>query len=130
MQTYCIFIVAFVLSILGMVVFFGIYLSAMMHFMQYVSAHHEPDPTVIFKTVFSAPLIISFACSAIAGLVYRILGIVYIANNPELQGGEQALWVIGFLLMGFVAAIVFMALCKSRRLLPLYRETPAAPKGF
>jgi len=130
MQSYRIFIVAFVLSILGMVVFFGIYFSALMNFMRYTTTHSNPDPAFMLSTIISAPLLISLAVAAIAGLTYRIIGIVHIANNPELQGGEQALWIIGFLMMGFVAAIVFMALCKSRRLIPEYRQDEGLQKGF
>ena len=44
---------------------------------------------------------------ALTGLAYRILGIVYTVRNKTVSDGEKALWIIGFILMGFVTSIVF-----------------------
>jgi hypothetical protein len=77
------------------------------------------DPFYFFKMIFSPLMLIAMAVLAISGLLYRILGIIFVARNSKLQGGEQALWIIGFVLFGFVTAIVFMAIGRSRALIPV-----------
>lgn len=61
-------------------------------------------------------MLISLAVLMISGLLYKVLGIIFVARNSKLQGGEQAIWIIGFVLFGFITAIVFMAIGKSRGL--------------
>ena len=65
-------------------------------------------------TIFSPEVIISGLVMAISSLLYRVLGIIEVAKNKTIAGGEKALWVIGFILMGFITAIVFLVLAKSR----------------
>ena len=50
------------------------------------------------------------------GLTYRILGIVHVARTKIISDGEKALWIVGFVILGFITAIVFLVMAKSRKL--------------
>lgn len=75
----------------------------------------EPNPMGVFSTIFSPEVIISGLVLALSSLAYRIQGIVYVARNKTVSDGEKALWIIGFILMGFVTAIVFLIMAKGRK---------------
>jgi predicted permease len=116
MTQYRIFIAAFIISIISMVVFFATYFSGLMNLMRMTAHNDGMDPFYFFKTIFSPLMLISLAVLMISGLLYKVLGIIFVARNSKLQGGEQAIWIIGFVLFGFITAIVFMAIGKSRGL--------------
>lgn len=119
MNQYRIFIAAFMVSIIAMVVFFATYFNGLMNVMR-VAVHNEDmpvDPFYFFKTLFSPLMLTALASLMISGLLYRVLGIIFVARNSTLPGGEQAIWIIGFVLFGFITAIVFMAIGKSRGLI-------------
>jgi predicted permease len=118
MSQYRIFIAAFMISIIAMVVFFATYFNGLMNVMR-VAVHNEGvpvDPFYFFRMIFSPLMITSLAILIISGLLYKVLGIIFVARNSKLPGGEQAIWIIGFVLFGFITAIVFMAIGKSRGL--------------
>ncbi|MFA6057163.1 MAG: hypothetical protein WC756_03110 [Taibaiella sp.] len=118
MNQYRLFIAAFIISIVAMVIFFATYFNGLMNVM-HVAVHNEGipvDPFYFFKTLFSPLMLTALAVLIISGLLYKVLGIIFVARNPKLPGGEQAIWIIGFVLFGFITAIVFMAIGKSRGL--------------
>jgi predicted permease len=120
MNQYRIFIAAFIINIISMIVFFAAYFNGLMNVIR-AASHSEGitmDPFYFFKLIFSPLMLIAVAVLTISGLLYRVLGIIFVARNSKLQGGEQALWIIGFVLFGFVTAIVFMAIGRSRTLIP------------
>jgi predicted permease len=129
MNQFRLFISAFIINVISMVVFFATYFNGLMNVMR-MATHNDGaymDPFYFFKMIFSPLMLVALAVLMISGLLYRVLGIIFVARNSKLQGGEQALWIIGFILFGFVTAIVFMALCKSRALIPasekeIYRQ--------
>lgn len=132
MKIYRIFITSFIISIVAFISFMAAYLYSILHMVQ---LFHEnmplnPDPFLLFRHIFSPALVISIAVLTVSGLLYRILGIVCIARHRHMDGGEQALWIIGFVLFGFITAIVFMALASGRNLIPAdesHIDTAAAP---
>jgi hypothetical protein len=119
MNQYRLFIFSFILSIIAMIVFFASYFSGIMNILR-MSAHHSEmnDPFLFFNTIFSPVFFISLAIGGLTGLAYRIIGIVFVARNKSLPGGEQALWIVGFVLFGFITAIVFMVMGKGRNANP------------
>jgi type III secretory pathway component EscV len=44
------------------------------------------------------------------------MAIICIAKNKVITGGEKALWIVGFIIFGFVTGIVFLVLAKGRKL--------------
>lgn len=121
MKQYRLFVATFVLSILALVIFFAAYFHGLMkviHMGIQAQGLHE-DPFYFFRTIFSPALLISFPVLLISGLIYRLLGIIFIAGNTKLSGGEQAMWIIGFVIAGFITAIVFIVMAKGRGFLPL-----------
>lgn len=116
MHQYRIFIIAFFISVLAMVVLFYTYLSGLLSGFKVILSlgREEQFPLYFLETIFSPLLITSLIITAIAGLLYRILGILLVAGNKGIEGGEQVIWIIGFVMFGFITAIVFMAMASSR----------------
>jgi magnesium-transporting ATPase (P-type) len=113
------FIWVFILSVLSSVVFMVFYLKAIFSFVHHADMYeHTTDPFAFFANIFTPQVIISLIIMIITSLAYRIMGIVWIAKNNIISGGEKALWIVGFIILGFVTAIVFLALAKSRKLIP------------
>ena len=113
------FIWVFILSILSTVVFMVFYLRAIFSFVQHADMYeHNDNPFAFFANIFTPEVIISLVVMVIASLAYRVMGIVWIAKNNVISGGEKALWIVGFIMLGFVTAIVFLILAKSRNLIP------------
>jgi heme/copper-type cytochrome/quinol oxidase subunit 4 len=76
---------------------------------------HPQNPFQFFSRIFSPTVIISGMIMGLSSLTYRILGIVYVAKNKTVSDGEKALWIVGFIIMGFVTAIVFLVMAKGRK---------------
>ena len=110
------FLWVFILSILSAVVFLIFYLQAIFSFVQYSTHHSEPDVFEVFDRLFTPAVIISFVVMIVLSLAYRIMAIICIAKNKVITGGEKALWIVGFIIFGFVTGIVFLVLAKSRKL--------------
>jgi hypothetical protein len=129
MNQYRLFVAAFIISIISMIVFFASYFNGLMNVMREAVYNDDVpvDPFYFFKTLFSPLMLTALAILIISGLLYKILGIIFVARNTKLPGGEQAIWIIGFVLFGFITAIVFMAIGKSQGLIPnlkkeIYRQ--------
>jgi hypothetical protein len=75
----------------------------------------EPSPFLIFNTIFNPAVLISALILGMLSLAYRILGIVHVVKNKTVKDGEKALWIVGFIIMGFVTAIVFLVMAKGRK---------------
>lgn len=116
MNAYRIFILAFVLSIVAFVVVMISYVNGIMDVVRIAQHGNEEMASEILKTIFSPLFIISCLVLGICSLLYRVLGIVFVVKS-NAEGGEKALWIIGFILIGFITAIIFMAVAKSRNLL-------------
>ena len=75
----------------------------------------DSDPIRVITTIFSPTVIISGMILGFSNLIYRILGIVYVAKNKTVSDGEKALWIIGFIIMGFITGIVFLIMAKGKK---------------
>jgi tellurite resistance protein TehA-like permease len=117
MNKYNTFLAVFIISVIAMIVFLVCYMQAIFGVIRTVDEFRgdEPSPVLILNTIFSPQVIISGLILALSSLTYRILGIVYVARNKTVRDGEKALWIIGFILMGFVTAIVFLVMAKGRK---------------
>lgn len=113
------FLWIFILSILSAVVLMVFYFKAIFSFVQHSEMYdRNANPFAFLANIFTPEVIISLVLTIATGLAYRIMAIVWIAKNKIISGGEKALWIVGFLLLGFVTAIVFLILAKSRKLIP------------
>jgi hypothetical protein len=72
------------------------------------------NPFEPLASIFTPQLIVAFCVAAITGLAYRIYAIVSLAKNKTVSDGEKALWVVGFVMMGFVTGIVYLVLARSK----------------
>jgi hypothetical protein len=117
MSKYNTFLTVFIISVIALIVFLVFYLQAIFNVVGVAQQfnNEEPSPFLIMNTIFSPPVIISALILGLSSLAYRILGIVHVARNKTVKDGEKALWIIGFILMGFVTAIVFLVMAKGRK---------------
>ncbi len=122
---YRLLVISFILSLLAGILFIIFYASAIIALMgsiDYASngdVVNPPDPEKILRLFFNPALIISGAITGIASITNRIIGIILVAGNKTMKEGERALWILGFILMNLVTNILFLALRKSRNLVPL-----------
>ena len=100
-----------------MIAFFIFYIQAIFGFAFNIHELDGPNqnPFGIISQIFSPQVIISGIVLALSSLAYRIIGIVHVAKNKAVTDGEKALWIVGFIIMGFVTAIVFLIMAKSRK---------------
>ncbi len=117
MSKYNTFLAVFIISIVALIVFLVFYLNVIFTLVRHSHEFGHEDPFEIFATIFSPEVIISGLVMGISSLLYRVLGIIHVAKNKAIAGGEKALWIIGFIIMGFVTAIVFLVLARSRNLI-------------
>ncbi|MGB4844330.1 MAG: hypothetical protein WBP16_07685 [Ferruginibacter sp.] len=117
MSKYNAFLTVFIISVIALVVFIIAYFQAIfgLAFSLHELNGDDPNPIAILSTIFSPAVVISGLILGISSLVYRILGIVYVAKNKTVTDGEKALWIVGFILMGFITAIVFLVMAKGRK---------------
>jgi len=117
MTKYNTFLAIYLISVIAMIVFLIFYMQAIFGVIRTVDEFRgdEPSPFLIFNTIFSPQVIISGIILGFSSLAYRILGIVHVARNKTVRDGEKALWIIGFIIMGFVTAIVFLVMAKGRK---------------
>lgn len=117
MTKYNAFLTVFIISVVALIAFLIFYFSAIFGFAfnvhEYDSLHQ--NPIGILSNIFTPEVIISGFAMAVSSLLYRIMGIVYVARNKTVSDGEKALWIIGFIIMGFVTAIVFLIMAKGRK---------------
>jgi hypothetical protein len=117
MNKYNTFLTVFIISAIALIVFLVFYMQGIFGFVRNMaeSGGEEPNPFLIFNTIFSPQVIISAIVMGLSGLVFRVLGIVYVAKNKTVKDGEKALWIVGFILMGFITGIVFLVMAKGRK---------------
>jgi Na+/proline symporter len=117
MSKYNTFLTVFIIAVIAMIVFFIFYLQAIFGVIRTVDEFRgeEPSPFLILNTIFSPQIIISGLILGFSSLTFRILGIVHVAKNKTVKDGEKALWIIGFIIMGFITAIVFLVMAKGRK---------------
>ncbi|MES2430361.1 MAG: hypothetical protein V4556_05450 [Bacteroidota bacterium] len=119
MSKYNVFLVLFIAGTISMIVFFVFYLQAMAGFMlniqELTSNREHISPSSIFKSIFTPEVIISFIIMALSNLALRIAGIVHVARNKTAASGEKAIWIVGFVLLGFITSIVFLIMAKSSK---------------
>jgi hypothetical protein len=113
------FLWTFIFSIISGVVLLVFYLKAIFSFVRHADMYERnADPFAFLANIFTPEVIISFVVAIALGLAYRIMAIVWVAKNKVATGGEKALWIVGFILLGFVTAIVFLIMAKGRKLIP------------
>lgn len=117
MSKYNSFLLLFIVSVGAFVVFMVFYLKTIFGFAMHTEqiAAHSYSPFQFMSMIFTPELIISFILMTVCSLAARVLGIVWVIKNKTVTDGEKALWVIGFIMMGFVTAIIFLILAKNRR---------------
>ncbi|HMI77550.1 MAG TPA: hypothetical protein VK484_02095 [Ferruginibacter sp.] len=115
MGKYNTFRAVFIISFVSMIIFLVIYLQAVFGFAFHADEYNRHDPLEVLTTIFSPAVIVSGIIMAISSLVYRILGIVHVAKSKTVSDGEKALWIIGFIIMGFITGIVFLVMAKGRK---------------
>lgn len=121
------FLWTFIASVAAGIIFLVYYLKAIFSLTRIAYNGYEPNPYSVLEAIFSPGVIISFVVLVLASLAYRIMAIVWVARNKVISGSEKALWIVGFILLGFVTAIVFLILAKSRRLIE--EESTAVTNG-
>lgn len=116
MTKYNTFLLVFIISIIAMISLIICYFNALFNLFSLI--HDEPgneqSPFIILSTILSPSVIISAIVFVLTGLFYRIIGIISVAKNKVVSDGEKALWIIGFVLMGFITAIVFLVMAKGK----------------
>jgi len=118
MNLYRIFIAAFAISILALIIVLFSYIQALT---QLLADTNGEDGELMARNFIRSFLTPAFLISAIvlglSSLAYRVIGIVCAARNRTIDGGEKAMWIIGFIMLGFITAIVFLVLARSRNML-------------
>ena len=114
MSKYNTFLFVFIVSVIAFIVFIIFNMNAIFSF-AFHPREFNHDPLEMLGTIFSPPVILSAIALGITSLLYRIIGIVYVAKSKTVSDGEKALWIIGFIMMGFITAIVFLVMAKGRK---------------
>ena len=117
MNKYNTFLTVFIISLFALIVFIAFYIQAIFGLVNTLDGFKtdEPSPILILNTIFSPAVLISALILGLSSLSYRILGIVHVAKSKTAGDGEKALWIIGFVIMGFITAIVFLVMAKGRK---------------
>lgn len=116
MNKYNTFLTLFILTFIAMIMFFVFYMQAIFGFALHAEEFdRHPNPFLILSRIFTPAVIISMIATGICSLLYRVIGIVNVARSKTVSDGEKALWVIGFILMGFITGIVFLVMAKGRK---------------
>lgn len=128
MSLYRIFVFAFILSALALGIFLYFYIHMITDLVT-MSDASVVEPAAVFRRLFAPTIIIPAIVLGISSLLYRVLGIVFIARNPLLESGEKVVWILGFVLLGFITGIVFMVTASSRALTATEKkQEPEFPK--
>lgn len=117
MTKYNTFLTVFILSVVALIVFLIFYFQVIFGFAFSLKEQepYGPSPVDVLAGIFTPEVIISGAVMILTSLLYRILGIVHVAKNKNVSDGEKALWIVGFIIMGFVTAIVFLIMAKGKK---------------
>ena len=115
MSRYNIFLSFFVITVVAFIFFMALYFSVILGIIFQAEQHGEAEAIRVVGPVFGPGLIISAIVLFVSSLVYRVLGIVHVARSKTVPDGEKALWVIGFMIMGFITAIIFLVMAKGKK---------------
>lgn len=110
------FLWVFIMSVLAGVVFLIFYIQAIFSVVTVSMHQREPNPFVIIGSMFNPAVLLSLLVAIAAGLAYRIMGIVSVAKNKTVTDGEKAVWIIGFIFLGFITGIIFLVLAKGKKM--------------
>lgn len=120
------FLICFIVSIVALVFFLGIHFYNIMNMMKAIRLGVDAnEPVFFFQNIMSPFWIFSFVLLVISSLAYQIIGIVTVAKNSAIDSSEKVIWVIGFILFGFITAIVFLALDNTRKFFAPSASSPA-----
>ena len=117
MSKYNSFLALFIISVVAFIIFIMFYFNGILTL---IFRMHENDNADLsawqIANIFLNPsFLISVIIFGMTSLACRILGIVYVAQNKTVGDGEKALWIIGFILMGFITSVVFLVMAKGRK---------------
>lgn len=126
MKLYTIFVVAFVVSIIAVAFFLVPYFQVIFSLFKNVQHVGHENPDWVFENIFTPQIIGSWIITMIASLTYIVTGIIMVMKNPNMGDTDRLLWVLGFIFAGFITAIVFMILQKSKNL----TATKLSPENF
>ncbi len=117
MSKYNSFLALFIMAAIASIIFLAFNFSNILSFIVKMEENENADPSAreIISLFFNPGFLISVFVLSITNLAYRVLGIVFVARSKTVSDGEKALWIIGFVLMGFVTAIVFLIMAKGRK---------------
>jgi len=115
MNKYNTFLCFFIITVVAFIFFMTSYMSVIFAIIFHAQEYAENDPLKIVRTIFSPTVIISGILLFVSSLLYRILGIVHVARSKTVADGEKALWIIGFIIMGFITAIIFLVMAKGKK---------------
>ncbi len=120
MTKYNTFLACFIIATVAFICFFVFYINGIFSIVS-TAIHYDEQPgsyhsaLAYFNAIFTPQLIISLILFGITSLTCKILGIVYVAKNNLVGSGEKALWIIGFVIMGFITSIVFLVMAKGKK---------------
>ena len=117
MTKYNTFLILFISSVVAFLFFMAFYLNGIFSivFRMHEHPYDSHSPFEILSTLFSPAFIVSALVFGIANLSCRILGIVSVAKSKIVTDGEKALWIIGFVILGFITAIVFLVMARGKK---------------
>jgi hypothetical protein len=115
MSKYNTFLAFFILTVAAFIFFMVFYLNGIFAFVVHANEYENANPMDVLSKIFNPSAIISCIILGISSLIYRILGIVYVAKNKMVSDGEKALWIIGFIIMGFITGIIFLIMAKGKK---------------
>lgn len=117
MSKYNSFLALFIISAVACIILLAVNFNNILSFIIRMEENENAEPSLreIVYTFFNPGFLISVIIFGISNLVYRVLGIVYVAQSKTVSDGEKALWIIGFIVMGFITAIVFLVMAKGRK---------------
>ena len=117
MTKYNTFLAVFIISLMAFIFFLVVYLQAIFGLVITLGdlKGDEPSPFLVLNTIFNPAVILSGLVLGLSSMAYRIVGIFHVVKNKTVSDGEKALWVIGFIIMGFITAIVFLIMAKGKK---------------
>ena len=117
MTRYNTFLLLFIISVLALVVFLAFYIKAVMGIVAVADELKDDKATAryIINVLLNPQVIISLMIMGLSSLAYRVMGIVYVAKNKIASDGEKAVWIIGFIFMGFITGVVFLIMARGKQ---------------
>ena len=111
------YLVIVFISLLALVVFLAFYIKAIMGIVAVADELKDDKATAryIINVLLNPQVIISLMIMGLSSLTYRVMGIVYVAKNKIVSDGEKAVWIIGFIFMGFITGVVFLIMARGKQ---------------